>query len=54
MYYQFQDMFANRLIIWLIPIVLLLIIGFSLYMIRKNKKRITQLIFWMKDLLIME
>lgn len=38
MYYQFQDMFSNMLIIWSIPIVLFIAIGFSLYMIRKNKR----------------
>jgi len=38
MYYQFKDMFANMLIVWLIPVVLLSLIGFSLYMIRKNNR----------------
>lgn len=38
MYYQFQDMFTNMLIVWLIPVVLFFMIGLSLYMIRKNKR----------------
>jgi putative membrane protein len=38
MYYGFQEMLSNMLIVWLIPIVLLLIIGISLFMIRKNNK----------------
>ncbi|WP_130806087.1 SHOCT domain-containing protein [Senegalia massiliensis] len=39
MYYGFQEMLSNMLIVWLIPIVLLLIIGISLFMIRKNNKK---------------
>lgn len=39
MYYQFQDMFTNMLVVWLTPVVLLMLIGFSLYMIRKNKRQ---------------
>lgn len=41
MYYQFKDMFTNMLIVWLIPVVLLLLIGFSIFMIRKNKRKNT-------------
>ena len=39
MYYQFQDMFTNMLVVWLTPVVLLILIGYSLYMIRKNRRQ---------------
>lgn len=42
MYYGFRDMLSNMLIVWLIPIVLLLIIGIAIYMIGKNKKENNQ------------
>jgi len=39
MYYGFKDMLSNMMILWSIPIVILLIIGVSIYMIRQNNKR---------------
>lgn len=38
MYYGFQDMFSDMITLWLIPIIFFLIIGVSIYMIRKNNK----------------
>lgn len=39
MYSGFRDMLSNMFIVWLIPIILLLMIGISIYMVRKNKKQ---------------
>ncbi|MDY0235724.1 MAG: SHOCT domain-containing protein [Gudongella sp.] len=38
MHYGFRDILSNMLIVWLIPIILLLLIGISIYMIGRNKK----------------
>lgn len=38
MYYGFEDMFSDMITLWLIPIIFFLIIGVSIYMIRKNNK----------------
>lgn len=36
MYYGFEDMFLDMITLWLIPIIFILIIVISMYMIRKN------------------
>lgn len=38
MCYGFRDMLSNMVIVWIIPLILLFLIGISIYMIRKNKK----------------
>ena len=43
MYFGFRDMLSNMLIVWPIPIILLLIISISIYMIGKNKKQNNQI-----------
>lgn len=42
MYYGFRNILSNTLIVWIIPIILLLLIGTSIYMIGKNKKQNNQ------------
>ena len=38
MYFEFWDMLSSMLIIWIIPLILIVIIGISIYMIVKNKR----------------
>lgn len=38
MCYGFRDMLSNMVIVWIIPLILLFLIGISIYMIRKNKE----------------
>lgn len=38
MCYGFRDMLSNMVIVWIIPLILLFLIGISIYMIRKIKK----------------
>lgn len=38
MYHGFGNMLSNMLVVWIIPIILIVIIGISIYMIGNNKK----------------